>query len=49
VFAGQLALSREIPGLFTHSITPPGMAFSEALAKAPALLAGAVRRAFSDR
>ena len=49
VFAGQLALTREIPGLFTHSITPPGMAFSEALAKAPALLAGAVRRAFSDR
>jgi glycerate kinase len=47
VFAGQVALSRPVPGLFTHSITPPGMALSEALSKAPALLEGAVRRSFS--
>jgi glycerate kinase len=46
VFAGQVALSRQVPGLFAHSITPPGMALSEALAKAPALLDSAVRRVF---
>ncbi len=47
VFAGQIALSREIPGLFTHSITPAGMDLPEAMAKAHALLAGAVRQALS--
>jgi glycerate 2-kinase len=44
VFAGQVSLARQIPGLFTHSVTPPGMELPEALAKAPSLLFGAVRQ-----
>lgn len=44
VFAGQIALARQIPGLFTHPVTPPGMELSEALARTPALLSGAVRQ-----
>jgi glycerate kinase len=47
VFAGQVALSRPIPGLSVHSITPPGMHLADALARAPALLSGAVRQALS--
>ncbi len=48
VFAGQVSLSRQIHGLFSHSITPAGMPLSEALPKAAALLAGAVRQALSS-
>lgn len=44
VFAGRVALSRQIPGLSTHSVTPPGMELPEALSKAPALLFAAVRQ-----
>jgi|SRR5208283_2231083 len=47
VFAGRVALARPVPGLSTHSVTPPGMELPEALAKAPALLNGAVRQAFA--
>lgn len=47
VFAGQVALARRVPGLLAHSITPEGMALPEALAKAPALLDSAVRRAWA--
>jgi len=47
VFAGQVALVRPVPGLSTHAVTPPGMELAEALSGAPALLSGAVRRAFS--
>lgn len=46
VFAGEVALSREVPGLCVHAVTPPGMALSEALSGAPALLFKAVRLAF---
>jgi glycerate kinase len=45
VFAGTVALSRGIPGLSAHAITPPGMPLEGALAEAPALLLGSVRRA----
>jgi len=48
VFAGQVSLGRQVPGLFTHSITPPGMALPEALAKTPDLLSAAVRRVFQN-
>ena len=47
VFAGRVSLTRDVPGLFTHPITPPGMALAEALAKTPALLSDAVRQALS--
>ena len=47
VFAGGVALSREIPGLATHAITPRGAAPAAALAGAPALLLASVRRAAS--
>ena len=47
VFAGQVALSRRIPGLSAHSITPAGMALAEALQGAPSLLSAAVRLALS--
>jgi glycerate kinase len=47
VFAGQLALAQPIPGLYAHSITPPGMPLADALPRAAALLSGAVREAFS--
>jgi glycerate kinase len=49
VFAGEVAVDGETPGLFTHAVTPPGMALSEALSRAPALLSLAVRRAFAAR
>jgi glycerate kinase len=49
VFAGEVAVDVRTPGLFTHAVTPPGMALSEALSGAPALLAEAVRRAFAGR
>ena len=49
VFAGEVALAAEMPGLLTHALTPPGMALSEALCAAPALLSDAVRRAFAHR
>jgi glycerate kinase len=48
VFAGEVALARKIPGLFTHAITPPGMALGEALERAPTLLSAAVQRALSE-
>jgi glycerate kinase len=47
VFAGEVALRDEIPGLTTHAITPAGMPLADALAAAPGLLLGAVRRAFA--
>ncbi len=47
VFAGGVALSREIPGLTAHAIAPPGAAPAEAMAQAPALLLASVRRAVS--
>jgi len=47
VFAGQVALLRAIPGLVVHEITPAGMPMDEALAGAPGLLEGALRRALA--
>jgi glycerate kinase len=49
VFAGEVALRREIPGISVHPVTPGGMALPEALRQAPALLAEAVRRALRER
>ena len=49
VFAGEVAVAVETPGLFTHAVTPPGMALPEALSRTPALLSEAVRRAFATR
>jgi glycerate 2-kinase len=49
VFAGQVELSRDVPGLQVHTITPEGMPLAEALARAPGLLALAVERAMSVR
>jgi glycerate 2-kinase len=49
VFAGEIALSRKIPGLLTHAISPPGMALAEALTGAPGLLSESVRRTLSDK
>jgi glycerate kinase len=48
VFAGQVALTRPIPGLCAHEISPRTMEFGAALAEAPALLCDSVRRAFRD-
>ena len=48
VFAGQVSLDRRIPGLFTHAITPAGMALVDALAGAPALLLESVSRALAE-
>jgi glycerate kinase len=48
VFAGEVALARRIPGLFTHAITPPGMALADALERAPRLLTEAVELALSE-
>jgi glycerate kinase len=45
VFAGSVAISREIPGLTTHAITPPGMPLGGALAEGPARLLRSVRQA----
>ena len=44
VFAGSVALSREIPGLSAHSITPPGLPLERALAEAPRRLLDSVQR-----
>lgn len=44
VFAGQVSLAREIPGLRVHQITPDGLPMEEALAGARALLERAVGR-----
>jgi glycerate kinase len=49
VFAGQVALDRKIPGLFTHTITPPGMPLAEGLSGAPGFLSDSVRRTLSER
>jgi glycerate kinase len=48
VFAGEVALARKIPGLFTHAVTPPGVPLGEALAGAEGFLSASIRRAFSD-
>jgi glycerate kinase len=48
VFAGEIALARRIPGLFTHAITPPGMALADALARAPGLLSDAIELALAE-
>jgi glycerate kinase len=45
VFAGQVALDRQIPGLSTHPVTPRGMPLAEALTKTSSLLEAAVREA----
>ena len=47
VFAGQAALSRPIPGLLVHEITPAGTPMAEALARAPAFLERAIHLALS--
>jgi len=47
VFAGQVSLPANIPGLFTHAITPAGVPLAEALAHAPAFLSSAVRKVFA--
>lgn len=48
VFAGEIALTRRIPGLFTHAITPPGMALEDALERAPGLLSDAIELALAE-
>jgi len=48
LFAGEVALSRKLPGLLTHAISPPGMTLPAALKAAPELLAEAVRAALSE-
>lgn len=48
VFAGQVVLGREIPGLFAHAITPAATPMPEALTKARAFLSSAVRQVFSS-
>jgi glycerate kinase len=45
VFAGAVAISRVIPGLSTHAITPAGVPLEGALAEAPARLLSSVRQA----
>lgn len=49
VFAGEVSLSREIPGLHTHAISPREMELSVALVRAPDLLRECVRRALCAR
>ncbi|HEY0944203.1 MAG TPA: glycerate kinase [Opitutaceae bacterium] len=46
VFAGAVALDTLPAGLHTHAITPADTPLAQALRDAPALLAGAVQRAF---
>ena len=46
VFAGQVSLSKEIPGLGVHAVTPRGMELPQALSSASRLLAEALRNAF---
>ncbi len=48
VFAGEISLSRRIPGLFTHAVTPAGMPLADALDRAPELLSDAISRALSE-
>lgn len=48
VFAGQVDLTQRIPGLFTHAITPPGLALADALSRAPGLLSGTIERALAE-
>jgi glycerate kinase len=48
VFAGEIALPRRIAGLFTHAITPAGMALADALPRAPGLLADTIQQALSE-
>lgn len=47
VLAGRVSLSREVPGLFVHEITPGGTQPAEAFARAPAFLERAVRLALA--
>jgi glycerate kinase len=49
VFAGQISLTGDFPGLESHAINPPGLPLADALAQAPALLALAVERAMSGQ
>jgi glycerate kinase len=49
VFAGSVALSRDIPGLSVHPITPPGVPLERALAETPGRLLDAVRQALASR
>jgi glycerate kinase len=49
VFAGQVALAGDIPGLQTHAITPAGTALALALASATDLLSRSVLGVFSGR
>jgi glycerate kinase len=48
VFAGEIALTRRIPGLFTHAITPAGMPLAEALPRTDGLLTDAIRGALAE-
>ncbi len=48
VFAGQVELTQRIPGLFTHAVTPPGMALADALSRAPGLLSETIERALAE-
>jgi len=49
VFAGEVALARKIPGLFTHAVTPAGLPLPDALSGAEGFLSASIRRAFNDR
>jgi glycerate kinase len=44
VFAGEVRLTREIPGLRAHAVTPGGTPIAEALANAEGLLSSSVRQ-----
>jgi glycerate kinase len=48
VFAGEVTLTRKIPGILTHAISPDGMPLVKALADAPTLLSAAVRAALAE-
>lgn len=48
VFAGEIDLARKIPGLLAHTVSPPGMALADALARGPALLSEAVLEALAE-
>jgi hypothetical protein len=47
LFAGQVTVGGDRPGLHLHAITPPGTPLAEALAHAPRNLAASVTRAFA--
>jgi glycerate kinase len=49
VFAGSVSLSREIPGVSAHSITPAGVPLEQALAEAPGRLFDTMRLAFGGQ